>query len=209
MLETERTHRNVLLFLLMLIHSCPDIFLPFASTFGPVLAVVASGRLAGAAATLDYFTSDLLCDIALACEIKHDKRTEEDGADIQAAQTHTSCSSQRRLRICNPSLSVCDNMGEPDRNYDLNTFVNFLAKQNVLTRTDALSGGGVAQHGSWSCGGRASSRTGWSSALWRACWPLGAPRPLPGSRCSPPCWSTASAARELAREVQLTQCLVR
>ena len=54
-------------------------------------------------------------DMALACEIEHDdKLTDEDGAYIQAALLYTSVSGQRRLRNC-----------------DLDTVVNFLAKQNI------------------------------------------------------------------------------
>ena len=70
--------------------------------------------------------------MALACEIKHDdKLTDEDGVYIQAALLYTSVSGQRRLRICNLDLSTCDNMGEFYRNCDLDTVVNFLAKQNI------------------------------------------------------------------------------
>ena len=70
--------------------------------------------------------------MALACEIKHDdKLTDEDGVYIQAALLYTSVSGQRRLRICNLALNTCDNMGELYRNCDLDTVVNFLAKQNI------------------------------------------------------------------------------
>ena len=60
-LQAEATHRNVLLFLVKLILSCPDTFLPFASTFlGPLLELLASGRLAGSQPAIDSLTSDLL-----------------------------------------------------------------------------------------------------------------------------------------------------
>merc|ERR1719385_346914 len=82
--------------------------------------------------TTDMELASLNSDMALACEIKHDdKLTDEDGVYIQAALLYTSCSGQRRLRICNMSLNVCDNMGELYRNCDLDTVVNFLAKQNI------------------------------------------------------------------------------
>jgi len=82
--------------------------------------------------TTDMELASLNSDMALACEVKHDdKLTDEDGVYIQAALLYTSCSGQRRLRICNLSLNVCDNMGELYRNCDLDTVVNFLAKQSV------------------------------------------------------------------------------
>merc|ERR1719233_263987 len=87
--------------------------------------------------TTDMELASLNSDMALACEIKHDdKLTDEDGVYIQAALLYTSCSGQRRLRICNMSLNVCDNMGELYRNCDLDTVVNFLAKQNVSKLTE-------------------------------------------------------------------------
>merc|ERR1712126_555715 len=87
--------------------------------------------------TTDMELASLNSDVALACEIKHDdKLSDEDGVYIQAALLYTSCSGQRRLRICNLSLSVCDNMGELYRNCDLDTIVNFLAKQNVSKLTE-------------------------------------------------------------------------
>merc|ERR1719410_1831793 len=88
--------------------------------------------------TTDMELASLNSDMAIACEIKHDdKLTDEDGVYIQAALLYTSCSGQRRLRICNMSLNVCDNMGELYRNCDLDTVVNFLAKQNVSKLTES------------------------------------------------------------------------
>merc|ERR1711983_85504 len=55
----------------------------------------------------------------------------EDGVYIQAALLYTSVSGKRRLRISNLSLNTCDNMGELYRNCDLDTMVNFLAKQSI------------------------------------------------------------------------------
>ena len=60
-LQSPVTSRNVLLFLLKLVLSCPDTFLPFsASFFAPILAILADGRLQGTEVFIDYFTSDLL-----------------------------------------------------------------------------------------------------------------------------------------------------
>lgn len=88
--------------------------------------------------TTDMELASLNSDVALAVEIKHDdKLTDEDGVYIQAALLYTSCSGQRRLRICNLSLAVCDNMGELYRSCDLDTVVNFLAKQNVSKVVDS------------------------------------------------------------------------
>ena len=75
--------------------------------------------------------------MALACEIKHDdKLTDEDGVYIQAALLYTSVSGQRRLRICNLALNTCNNMAELYRDCDLDTVVNFLAKQNISRLMD-------------------------------------------------------------------------
>jgi len=82
--------------------------------------------------TTDMELASVNSDMALACEIKHDdKLTDEDGVYIQAALLYTSVSGQRRLRICNLALNTCDNMGELYRNCDLDTVVNFLAKQSI------------------------------------------------------------------------------
>jgi len=82
--------------------------------------------------TTDMELASINSDVSLTCEIKHDdKLTDEDGVYIQAALLYTSCGGQRRLRITNLSLNVCDNMGELYRNCDLDTIINFLAKQNI------------------------------------------------------------------------------
>merc|ERR1719402_160478 len=82
--------------------------------------------------TTDMELASVGSDSAFTCEIKHDdKLTDEDGVYIQAALLYTSCSGQRRLRILNLSLNISDNMGEFYRNCDLETIVNFLAKQNI------------------------------------------------------------------------------
>jgi len=82
--------------------------------------------------TTDMELASLNCDMSLACEIKHDdKLTEEDGVYLQAALLYTSVSGQRRLRISNLALNTCDNMGELYRNCDLDTIINFLAKQSI------------------------------------------------------------------------------
>jgi len=82
--------------------------------------------------TTDMELASLNSDMSLACEIKHDdKLTDEDGVYIQAALLFTSVSGRRRLRICNLSLNTCDNMGELYRHCDLDTMINFMAKQNI------------------------------------------------------------------------------
>merc|ERR1719309_620534 len=82
--------------------------------------------------TTDMELASLSSDSAFTCEIKHDdKITDEDGVYIQAALLYTSVSGQRRLRILNLSLNISDNMGEFYRNCDLDTIVNFQAKQSI------------------------------------------------------------------------------
>jgi len=82
--------------------------------------------------TTDMELASLNSDAALCCEVKHDdKLTDEDGVYIQAALLYTSVSGQRRLRVSNLSLNISDNMGELYRNCDLDTVVNFLAKQSI------------------------------------------------------------------------------
>lgn len=69
---------------------------------------------------------------AVAIEIKHDdKLTEEDGVYVQVALLYTSCGGQRRLRILNLSLRTCTQMADLYRSCDLDTIVNFFAKQGT------------------------------------------------------------------------------
>lgn len=63
-------------------------------------------------------------------EIKHDdKLTEEDGVYIQVALLYTHVSGQRRLRILNLSLKTCSQLADMYRSVDLDTIINFYAKQ--------------------------------------------------------------------------------
>jgi len=55
----------------------------------------------------------------------------EDGVYIQAAVLFTSCSGQRRLRVVNLALNTGSSMAEMYRNCELDTLVNFLAKQSI------------------------------------------------------------------------------
>lgn len=87
--------------------------------------------------TTDMELAGVSSDSAFTCEVKHDdKITDEEGVYIQAALLYTSVSGQRRLRILNLSLNVSDNMGELYRNCDLDTVVNFLAKQTISKLMD-------------------------------------------------------------------------
>ena len=80
-LQNPDTHRNVLLFLLKLVLSCPDTFLPFhCNFFAPILAILADGRLQGTELFIDYFTSDLLILLlswTSKCSIMPNKTQEE------------------------------------------------------------------------------------------------------------------------------------
>jgi len=80
----------------------------------------------------DTELASLNSDMAVACEVKYDdKLTEEDGVYIQAAVLFTSCSGQRRLRVVNLALNTGSSMAEMYRNCELDTLVNFLAKQSI------------------------------------------------------------------------------
>ncbi|KAF5297356.1 hypothetical protein FQR65_LT01286 [Abscondita terminalis] len=82
--------------------------------------------------TTDMEIAAIDCDKAVALEIKHDdKLTEEDGVYIQVALLYTSCSGQRRLRIINLSLKTCSQMADLYRSCDLDTLINFFAKQSI------------------------------------------------------------------------------
>jgi len=80
--------------------------------------------------TTDMELASIDCDKAVALEVKHDdKLTEEEGVFVQVALLHTSCSGQRRIRILNLSLKTCSQMADLYRACELDTIVNFFAKQ--------------------------------------------------------------------------------
>jgi protein transport protein SEC24 len=88
--------------------------------------------------TTDMELASVNSDAAVTLEIKHDdKITDEDGVYVQAALLYTSVGGQRRLRIMNIGFNVSDNMGELYRNCDLDTIVNFFAKQNISKLMDS------------------------------------------------------------------------
>ncbi|XP_039276195.1 protein transport protein Sec24C [Nilaparvata lugens] len=85
--------------------------------------------------TTDMELASIDCDKAVALEIKHDdKLTEEEGVFIQTALLYTSCSGQRRVRILNLSLSTCVQMVDLYRACELDTVINFFAKQIAASR---------------------------------------------------------------------------
>merc|ERR1719220_1496569 len=82
--------------------------------------------------TTDTELASLNSDSAIACEVKYDdKLTEEDGVYIQAALLFTSVSGQRRLRVINLALNCGSSMADMYRNCELDTIVNFTAKQSI------------------------------------------------------------------------------
>jgi len=82
--------------------------------------------------TTDTELASLNSDSAIACEIKYDdKLTEEDGVYVQAALLFTSVSGQRRLRVINLALNCGSSMADMYRNCELDTIVNFTAKQSI------------------------------------------------------------------------------
>ncbi|XP_066254197.1 protein transport protein Sec24C [Euwallacea similis] len=88
--------------------------------------------------TTDMELAALDCDKGLAIEIKHDdKLSEEEGVYIQAALLYTACSGQRRLRIMNLSLKTCSQMADLYRSCDLDTLINFMAKQATYRLLDS------------------------------------------------------------------------
>lgn len=88
--------------------------------------------------TTDMELAAIDSDKAVAVEVKHDdKLTEEDGVYLQVALLYTSCSGQRRLRIFNLSLKTCSQMADLYRNCDLDTIVNFFAKQGMFKLIEA------------------------------------------------------------------------
>ncbi|XP_025201157.1 protein transport protein Sec24D isoform X3 [Melanaphis sacchari] len=78
----------------------------------------------------DVELASIDCDKAIAIEVKHDdKLDEQDGVLVQTAMLYTSCSGQRRVRILNLSLRSSGQMGELYRSCDLDTIMNFFGKQ--------------------------------------------------------------------------------
>lgn len=83
--------------------------------------------------TTDVEQANIDCDQSVAVEIKHDdKLSEGDGAFIQAAILYTSVGGSRRLRILNMSYNCCTQMADLFRNCELDTLVNYMAKQGKL-----------------------------------------------------------------------------
>ncbi|XP_054266552.1 protein transport protein Sec24C isoform X2 [Macrosteles quadrilineatus] len=83
--------------------------------------------------TTDMELASIDCDKAVALEVKHDdKLTEEEGVFVQVALLHTSCSGQRRIRILNLSLKTCSQMADLYRACELDTIMNFFAKQALF-----------------------------------------------------------------------------
>lgn len=87
--------------------------------------------------TRDMEIAAIDCDKGVAIEIKHDdKLSEEEGVYIQTALLYTSCSGQRRLRILNLSLKACSQMADLYRSCDLDTVINYIAKQSTYKLLD-------------------------------------------------------------------------
>lgn len=83
--------------------------------------------------TTDVELASIDSSKAIAIEVKHDdKLTEEDGVYIQAALLYTSCGGQRRLRILNLALTICNQMADLFKNCELDTLMNFFGKQSVV-----------------------------------------------------------------------------
>ena len=60
-LESEEHHRNIKLFILKIILTVPDIFVPFAKIFQlPILNLIGDGVLTDSGNSINYFISDLI-----------------------------------------------------------------------------------------------------------------------------------------------------
>jgi len=80
--------------------------------------------------TTDVELAAIASDTALAVEIKHDDRlSEAEGAYVQAAVLYTSVGGRRRLRILNCAFNCCSQVADLFRSCELDTYVNFIAKQ--------------------------------------------------------------------------------
>lgn len=82
--------------------------------------------------TTDVELATIDCDQSISVEVKHDDKLDPaDGAYIQVAILYTSVGGFRRLRIHNLSLNCCTQFADLFRNCELDTLVNFLAKQSI------------------------------------------------------------------------------
>ncbi|XP_005101853.1 protein transport protein Sec24C [Aplysia californica] len=88
--------------------------------------------------TTDVEMSAVDSDACVALEVKHDdKLSEAEGAYVQVAVLYTSVSGQRRLRCHNLSLNCCAQMADLFRSCELDTLINFFAKQAIRTSLNA------------------------------------------------------------------------
>lgn len=88
--------------------------------------------------TTDIELASIDPDKGIAVEIKHDdKLSEEEGVYIQVALLYTSLSGQRRIRVLNLVLKACSQMSDLYRTCELDTVINFFAKQSVFKLLDA------------------------------------------------------------------------
>lgn len=82
--------------------------------------------------TTDVELASIDCNKAVAIQVKHDdKLNEDEGVYVQAALLYTSCAGVRRLRIINLSLRTSSQMAELYRACDLDAIINFFSKQSV------------------------------------------------------------------------------
>ncbi|XP_014770483.1 protein transport protein Sec24C isoform X1 [Octopus bimaculoides] len=90
----------------------------------------------------DVELSAIDSDQSISVEIKHDDKLDPaDGAYVQVAILYTSVGGFRRLRIHNLSLNCCTQFADMFRNCELDSLINFMAKQairNILNSTPKL-----------------------------------------------------------------------
>jgi len=82
--------------------------------------------------TTDVELAAIDCDKAITVELKHDdKMSEDQGAHIQVALLYTSVGGQRRLRLHNLSLSVCNQLSDVYRCSETDAIINHIAKKSI------------------------------------------------------------------------------
>ncbi|XP_076459281.1 protein transport protein Sec24C-like [Babylonia areolata] len=82
--------------------------------------------------TTDVELAAMDSEQTIAVEIKHDdKLSEAEGAYVQVAVLYTSVGGQRRLRVINQAFNCCTQMADLFRSCELDTLINFFAKQAV------------------------------------------------------------------------------